>query len=60
MKSRGRPKACMYCRINAAFVENKCDRCAHSERKYGLPIICEQCKQKCAFKKKDAIEVKII
>jgi len=33
----------------AAFIGKKCQRCANSEKEYGPPIPCEQCKQKSAF-----------
>ncbi|CAB3364658.1 protein FAM76A [Cloeon dipterum] len=49
----GKPSACKYCNIIAAFINNKCQRCSNSEKKYGPPVTCEQCKQKCAFDRKD-------
>jgi len=56
----GRPTACSYCNIIAAFIGQKCQRCANSERKYGPPVTCDQCKQNCAFNRKDMdCEVKI-
>uniref|UniRef100_A0A2I3GJ97 Family with sequence similarity 76 member A n=1 Tax=Nomascus leucogenys TaxID=61853 RepID=A0A2I3GJ97_NOMLE len=48
-----RPKPCQYCNIIAAFIGNKCQRCTNSEKKYGPPYSCEQCKQQCAFDRKD-------
>ncbi|XP_054262134.1 protein FAM76A isoform X2 [Macrosteles quadrilineatus] len=53
VKQYGKPTACEYCNIIAAFIGNKCQRCTNSERKYGPPVTCEQCKQKCAFDRKD-------
>lgn len=53
VKQFGKPTACEYCNIIAAFIGNKCQRCTNSEKKYGLPVTCEQCKQKCAFDRKD-------
>lgn len=53
MKSYGKPSACEYCNIIAAFIGNKCQRCTNSELKYGPPVNCEQCKQKCAFDRLD-------
>uniref|UniRef100_A0A1B6D4M3 Protein FAM76A n=2 Tax=Clastoptera arizonana TaxID=38151 RepID=A0A1B6D4M3_9HEMI len=53
VKSYGKPTACEYCNIIAAFIGNKCQRCTNSEIKYGPPVTCEQCKQKCAFDRKD-------
>lgn len=53
VKQFGKPSACEYCNIIAAFIGNKCQRCTNSERKYGPPVSCEQCKQKCAFDRKD-------
>ncbi|XP_066907952.1 protein FAM76A isoform X2 [Halyomorpha halys] len=53
VKQFGKPSACEYCNIIAAFIGNKCQRCTNSERKYGPPVTCEQCKQKCAFDRKD-------
>ena len=47
------PKPCEYCNVIAAFIGNKCQRCANSEKKYGPPHTCEQCKQKCAFDRRD-------
>ncbi|TUR04352.1 Protein FAM76B [Bagarius yarrelli] len=38
-----------YCNIIAAFIGTKCQRCTNSEKKYGPPQTCEQCKQQCAF-----------
>lgn len=34
-------------------------RCAHSEKKYGPPSECEQCKLVCAFEKPDDIKKKV-
>lgn len=48
-----KPKPCQYCNIIAAFIGNKCQRCTNSEKKYGPPHSCEQCKQQCAFDRKD-------
>ena len=53
VKLHGKPSACDYCSILAAFVGSKCQRCVNSEKKYGPPVTCEQCKQKCAFDRKD-------
>ncbi|KAG8237211.1 hypothetical protein J437_LFUL016048 [Ladona fulva] len=53
VKLYGKPSACEYCNIIAAFIGNKCQRCTNSERKCGPPVTCEQCKQKCAFDRKD-------
>ncbi|XP_050309283.1 protein FAM76A [Anthonomus grandis grandis] len=53
VKSYGKPSACEYCNIIAAFIGNKCQRCTNSEIKYGPPVNCEQCKQKCAFDRQD-------
>jgi hypothetical protein len=53
VKQFGKPSACEYCNIIAAFIGNKCQRCTNSEKKYGPPVTCEQCKQKCAFDRKD-------
>nr|CAD7444024.1 unnamed protein product [Timema bartmani]CAD7458953.1 unnamed protein product [Timema tahoe] len=53
VKSYGKPSACGYCNIIAAFIGNKCQRCNNAEKKYGPPVTCEQCKQKCAFDRKD-------
>lgn len=47
------PKPCQYCNIIATFIGNKCQRCTNSEKKYGPPHTCEQCKQHCAFDRKD-------
>lgn len=47
------PKPCQYCNIIATFIGNKCQRCTNSEKKYGPPRTCEQCKQHCAFDRKD-------
>jgi hypothetical protein len=53
VKQFGKPSACEFCNIIAAFIGQKCQRCTNSERKYGPPVTCEQCKQKCAFDRKD-------
>lgn len=53
VKAYGKPSACEYCNIIAAFIGNKCQRCTNSEIKYGPPVTCEQCKQKCAFDRQD-------
>lgn len=53
VKAYGKPTACEYCNIIAAFIGNKCQRCTNSEIKYGPPVNCEQCKQKCAFDRHD-------
>lgn len=37
----------------AAFSGTKCYRCAYSEKKYGQPVQCDQCKQHCAFERKE-------
>lgn len=47
------PKPCQYCNIIAAFIGTKCQRCTNSEKKYGAPQTCEQCKQQCAFDRKE-------
>nr|CAD7597304.1 unnamed protein product [Timema genevievae] len=38
---------------NKAFIGFKCQRCNNAELKFGPPLTCEQCKQKCAFDRKD-------
>lgn len=53
VKQFGKPTACEYCNIIAAFIGNKCQRCTNCEKKYGPPVTCEQCKQKCAFDRHD-------
>jgi len=53
VKQFGKPSACEFCNIIAAFIGQKCQRCTNSERKYGPPVTCEQCRQKCAFDRKD-------
>lgn len=53
VKAYGKPTACEYCNVIAAFIGNKCQRCTNSELKYGPPVNCEQCKQKCAFDRHD-------
>lgn len=53
VKQFGKPTACEFCNIIAAFIGQKCQRCTNSERKYGPPVTCEACKQKCAFDRKD-------
>ena len=47
------PKPCPYCNIIAAFIGTKCQRCTNSEKKYGPPQTREQCKQQCAFDRKE-------
>ena len=43
------PRACEYCNIIAAFIGNRCQRCSNSEKRWGPPKTCQQCKQQCAF-----------
>nr|CAG4640695.1 EOG090X02IW [Eulimnadia texana] len=59
VKQYGKPSACEYCNIIAAFIGSKCQRCTNSEKKYGPPVSCEQCKQKCAFDRKDEDKKKV-
>ncbi|XP_045114569.1 protein FAM76A-like isoform X1 [Portunus trituberculatus] len=59
VKQHGKPSACEYCNVIAAFIGNKCQRCTNSERKYGPPLSCDQCKQKCAFDRKDIDKKKV-
>ncbi|PVD29150.1 hypothetical protein C0Q70_11747 [Pomacea canaliculata] len=49
VKHYGKPTACEYCSILAAFIGKRCQRCVNSEKKWGPPLVCEQCKLKCAF-----------
>uniref|UniRef100_A0A8C0CTL0 Protein FAM76A n=1 Tax=Balaenoptera musculus TaxID=9771 RepID=A0A8C0CTL0_BALMU len=49
----GMPKPHQHCNVTAAFTGNKCQRCTNSEKKCGPPCSCEQCKQQCAFDRKD-------
>jgi len=53
VKAHGKPSACDYCNVIAAFIGSRCQRCANSEKRYGPPQACQQCKQKCAFDRKD-------
>ncbi|XP_013789779.1 protein FAM76B-like, partial [Limulus polyphemus] len=59
VKLYGKPSACEYCNIIAAFIGTKCQRCTNSEKKYGPPMTCEQCKQRCAFDRKDESRKKV-
>lgn len=59
VKLYGKPTACDYCNIIAAFIGAKCQRCTNSEKKYGPPLTCEQCKQRCAFDRKDDSRKKV-
>lgn len=59
VKQYGKPSACDYCNVIAAFIGSKCQRCANAERKYGPPLTCDQCKQKCAFDRKDEDKKKV-
>ena len=34
-------------------------RCSHSEKKYGLPSLCEHCNKKCAFDKPEDVKRKV-
>lgn len=52
-EQHGKPGACAYCNIIAAFIGTKCQRCTNSEKKYGPPLSCEHCKQKCAFDRQE-------
>ncbi|GAB0093895.1 uncharacterized protein DMENIID0001_090860 [Sergentomyia squamirostris] len=53
VKQYGKPSACEYCHIIAAFIGSRCQRCTNSELKYGPAVTCEQCKQRCAFDRQD-------
>lgn len=53
------PTACEYCSILAAFIGKRCQRCVNSERKWGPPSSCEQCKLKCAFDRSDDSKRKV-
>lgn len=59
VKLYGKPTACEYCNIIAAFIGSKCQRCTNSEKKYGSPLTCDQCKQRCAFDRKDESRKKV-
>ena len=39
VKQFGKPSACEYCNIIAAFIGNKCQRCTNSEKRYGPPMV---------------------
>eukprot|EP00795_Rhopilema_esculentum_P017506 gene17506-9125_t len=54
-----RPKSCQYCHIRAAFKGSKCANCTKSEKKYGSPVVCEQCRVKCAFAKSEESRAKV-
>ncbi|KAI6195342.1 Protein FAM76B [Aphelenchoides besseyi] len=45
----GKPTECIYCKLPAAFVDNKCVHCSYSERKNGPPQACSRCGSKSAF-----------
>ncbi|CAJ0944556.1 unnamed protein product, partial [Mesorhabditis belari] len=45
----GKPTNCTYCKLPAAFTEEKCVYCCSSERKHGSPVPCANCKMKSAF-----------
>ncbi len=55
----GQPVACEYCSVTAAFIGKRCQRCANSEKKWGPPVPCEQCKQQCAFEGDDESRRKV-
>ncbi|KAG8192816.1 hypothetical protein JTE90_014600 [Oedothorax gibbosus] len=59
VKLYGKPSACEYCNIIAAFIGAKCQRCTNSEKRYGPPTSCDQCKQRCAFDRKDDSRKKV-
>ncbi|KAJ1368951.1 hypothetical protein KIN20_030317 [Parelaphostrongylus tenuis] len=46
-----RSTTCKFCQLPAAFHEEKCVYCSHSERKFGAPIPCANCKLRAAFTK---------
>ncbi|KAL8586639.1 hypothetical protein ACOMHN_040147 [Nucella lapillus] len=58
-KVYGKPTACEYCSILAAFIGKRCQRCVNSEKKWGPPITCEQCKLKCAFDRSEDAKRKV-
>jgi hypothetical protein len=57
--STRRPSACEYCNVIAAFIGNRCQRCANSEKRWGPPQTCEQCKQQCAFDRSEESKKKV-
>lgn len=59
VKAYGKPTACEYCSILAAFIGKRCQRCVNSEKKWGPPLTCEQCKLKCAFNRHDESKRKV-
>ncbi|XP_076466473.1 protein FAM76B-like [Babylonia areolata] len=59
VKAYGKPKACEYCSVLAAFIGKRCQRCVNSVKKWGPPTTCEQCKLKCAFHRRDGSKKKV-
>ena len=53
------PSSCEYCSVLAAFIGNRCQMCANSEKRWGLPVTCDQCKQQCAFDRTDESRTKV-
>uniref|UniRef100_A0A1I7UXM7 Protein FAM76B n=1 Tax=Caenorhabditis tropicalis TaxID=1561998 RepID=A0A1I7UXM7_9PELO len=49
----GKPGTCEYCKLNAAFHDQKCVWCSHAERKFGSPFTCFNCKLRCAFPRRE-------
>ena len=43
----------------AAFIGNRCQMCANSEKKWGPPVTCDQCKQQCAFDRSEESRKKV-
>ncbi|PIC52247.1 hypothetical protein B9Z55_002430 [Caenorhabditis nigoni] len=53
-KKYGKPVTCQYCKLNAAFHDQKCVWCSDSERKFGNPYECTNCKLTCAFPRRES------
>ncbi|CCD70043.1 Protein FAM76A [Caenorhabditis elegans] len=53
----GKPGTCQYCKLNAAFHDQKCVWCSHAERKFGNPFPCANCKLSCAFPRRESDKV---
>lgn len=59
VKVYGKPTACEYCSILAAFIGKRCQRCVNSEKKWGPPSTCQQCKLRCSFDRSEENKRKV-
>ena len=57
LRALGKPNACEYCKISAAWAGTKCQRCCNFERLFGPPVKCTACQMRSAFDESTPIEL---